>query len=790
MEDHNLEKFVRDQLSVWPMAAANFRALKNVETRSLTVNGLEVKLQHNPARIRSSAAKVDKASLQARKCFLCGANRPLEQMSLLFEGRKGRKYDMLINPYPIFPDHMVIARNIHVPQSIWHRMTDMTDLARHYPAFTIFYNGPKCGASAPDHFHFQACPHGLMPLEIDIDRKLDALESSVTVPAELSFLASVKDAKLYRYSKLTKGVFVLTARTSKSMSKLFFRLVDCLPQREDETEPMFNLLTWYKTSPSLKLAGISHGRFGEYRAVLLARDKHRSHHYFSEGADHLTMSPGCADMAGLFIVPDADDYAKIDKRLLEEMLSEVSISEETENKIIRRLTRSQQTVQVGIMSGREIEFEMISDGAGKQKVVWEDGRISYGGALYDELVFDACTVSSMFAEPSFILYGVTIGVDFHWERRQTQKFAGTLKFIVDGDKITAVNVIGVEDYLLSVISSEMKASASLEFLKAHAVISRSWLMTQILKRREACGEQCPSVKEDFTDADGVRHYVRWYDRDDHKLFDVCADDHCQRYQGLTVAVGDNVRKAIDQTWGEVLMHDGKICDARFSKCCGGMMERFSTCWEDVDYPYLEAVPDTPSGEDMGIDLTREDDARRWILGETPSAEDAFCDTEDASILSQVLNEYDLETKDFFRWKVSYTRRELSALIRERSGQDIGMVESLEPLRRGPSGRIMLLSIRGDKSSMVIGKELVIRKFLSTSHLKSSAFVVDIEKSSQSPADDVITLHGAGWGHGVGLCQIGAAVMSVRGYGYRDILSHYYPGSICSASVGTEKTSDQ
>ena len=787
MEDNNIGKFIRDQLSVWPMAAANFRALKRAETRSLTVNGLEVRLQHNPARIKSSAAKVDRASLQARKCFLCGDNRPQEQLSMQFEGRKGRRYDMLINPYPIFPEHLVIARNMHVPQSIWHRMTDMTDLARHYPAFTIFYNGPKCGASAPDHLHFQACPHGLMPLEVDVDKELDSLESSGLMPEALSYLASVQDAKLYHYSKLTMGVFVLTARTSKSMSKLFFRLLDCLPQREDETEPMFNLLTWYKTSPSLRLAGISHGRFGEYRAVLLARDKHRSHHYFSEGEDHLTMSPGCADMAGLFIVPDAEDYAKLTVKLLEEMLSEVSISEETERNIIRRLTRTQQTVQVGIMSGKEIEFEIISDGAGRQKVSWEDGRISYGGTLYDELVFDACTAASMFAEPTFILYGVTIGVDFHWERRQTQKFAGMLKFIVDGDNVVAVNVIGIEDYLLSVISSEMKASASLEFLKAHAVISRSWLLTQILSRRDKDHPEQASVKEDFIDDSGVLHYVRWYGRDDHKSFDVCADDHCQRYQGLTVAVGDNVRKAIDQTWGEVLTYNGKICDARFSKCCGGMMERFSTCWDDVDYPYLEAVPDNPSEKvDIGIDLTREDDARRWILGGDSEASDSFCDTGDTAVLSQVLNDYDMETRDFFRWKVSYTRAELSALISRRSGQDIGTVESIEPLQRGPSGRIMRLSIKGSKMSMVIGKELVIRKFLSDSHLKSSAFTVDVEESPESADKDVITLSGAGWGHGVGLCQIGAAMMSVRGYRYKDILSHYYPGSLCSVYIEPDK----
>ena len=777
-EDKLIEKFVGDQLSVWPLAAANFRALKNVETRSLTVGGLEVRLQHNPARIRSSAAKVDKASLQARKCFLCAENRPPEQRHLEFEGRKERKYDVLINPYPIFPNHLVIARNIHTPQSIWHRMTDMTDLARHHPSFTIFYNGPKCGASAPDHFHFQACPHGLMPLEADIDKDIDLMQASGETPEALDYVTSVQDANLYHYGKFTRGVFVLTARTSKSMAKLFYRLVDCLPQREGETEPMFNLLCWYRKSPSQKLLGISHGRFGEYRAVLLARDKHRSHHYFSDGPDHLTMSPGCADMAGLFIVPNEEDYAKLNAHLLEEMLSEVSVSETVEKNIIWKLTRTQREVHVGVMSGKEICFEMISDGAGKQKVVYENGRISYNGALYDELLFDSITMSSMFAEPTFLLYDVTIGVGFHWERKQVQKFAGSLKFIVNEDKIIAVNIVGVEDYLLSVISSEMKASSSLELLKAHAVISRSWLLAQI-EGRKAGGNACEnSVKEDFTEQ-GTRHYVRWYDHKDHELFDVCADDHCQRYQGLTVAVGDNVRKAVDETWGEVLTDNGELCDARFSKCCGGMMEKFSTCWEDKDFPYLKALPDTPEEEQVP-DLTVEENAEKWITGDIPQAEKSFCNTSDAAALSQVLNDYDMETRDFFRWKARYTRGELSALISTRSGQDIGLLESIEPLKRGPSGRIELLSIKGSKSSMVIGKELVIRKFLSSSHLKSSAFVVREEKSPDNNAEnDTITLLGAGWGHGVGLCQIGAAMMAVRGYSYRDILLHYYPGSVCA-----------
>ena len=794
-----IRKFVRDQLSVWPLAAANFRSLKRAQTRSLEVGGLTVRIQHNPERIRSSAAKVDPAAIRARRCFLCADARPAEQRSLKFEGRKGRKYDILVNPYPIFPDHLVVARDAHVGQSIWKCLVDMADLAHHHTDCTVFYNGPRCGASAPDHMHFQACPRGLMPLEGDVDRQLDTLRSAPVGPSsgtagisgpsgrdgsDLRYLTSVKDADLYHYRKFTRGVFVLRARTSKSLAKLFYRLLDCVPVPEGESEPMFNLLMWYKPlAGGRRPAGNTHGLAAfEYRAVVLLRGAHRSHHYFDEGPDHLTMSPGCADMAGLFIVPDAGDYAKLDARLLTEMLDEVSVRPEVEREVLWRLTRTQPTLEVGILSGKEIVFEIISDGAGPQTVRYREGKIDYNGALYDELFFEAATPSTLFAEPTFILHDVVIGVEFHWERRQRQVFAGSLKFIVEKNRVVAVGVVGVEDYLLSVISSEMKSTAGLEFLKAHAVISRSWVMARIRDRRGVVRKTQPepvglpalitrltsslnpvlserpvapasgaSGAEAPADASGRSEKAtvicRWFDHDDHRQFDVCADDHCQRYQGLSVAVGETVRRAVDETWGLVLTHDGELCDARFSKCCGGLSERFSTCWEDRDLPYLAALPDTPDHRPGNV----------------------FCDTQDPEILSQVLHDYDLETKDFYRWRVEYGRAELSALIARRSGHDIGLVQALEPLETGPSGRIKTLRIVGDRETLVVGKELMIRKILSESHLKSSAFSVTFE-------GDRVILEGRGWGHGVGLCQIGAAVMARRGYGFRAILAHYYPGA--------------
>lgn len=746
MSYSRIEKFVCDQLSVWPMAAENYRNLKKAETRTLPVGGLNVVLQYNPARKISSEAKLDKKSISERPCFLCPENRPREQYDIDFEGRKGKRYRITLNPYPIFPSHLVISSTDHTPQSIWHRYPDMLDFVATNRKYACYYNGPESGASAPDHMHFQGCPRGMMPLENAVDKLLGSARSH----SELECLTNLKEAKLYHLNMFTRGIFVLRGATPKSVTKLFYRLADCASMTlGGEPEPKFNVISWFEDN--------------EYRSLVIFRSKHRPHNYFSDGPDHLSMSPGCADMGGVMVAPEESDYEKMTPELLSQVISEVSIGEDDEKALVWRLTRHQETLEVGIMSGQQILFEIISDGNGEQKVEYSEGKILYNGTLYDQLIFDAKTPSTMFAEPSFILYGVTIGVDFHWERQVTQKFAGRLKFITDGGKVTAVNEIGVEDYLLSVISSEMKSSAGLEFLKAHSVISRSWVMAQILNRKKSVAGFLPceaphNVAElvtmlDCKAGEGKEEshdteYIKWFDHDDHKVFDVCADDHCQRYQGLTMAVGETVRKAIDQTWGLVLKSGGEICDARFSKCCGGRMELFSTCWEDKDYPYLQALPDTPDGKPGG---------------------DPFCDATDEKILSQVLNDYDLETKDFYRWTVEYSRNEVSDLIRTRSGIDFGTIQELIPIERGPSGRIKRLRVVGSKREMIIGKELIIRKWLSSSHLKSSAFTVIWN-------GDKLTLKGSGWGHGVGLCQIGAAVMASKGYSFQAILGHYYPGS--------------
>ena len=390
--------------------------------------------------------------------------------------------------------------------------------------------------------------------------------------------------------------------------------------------------------------------------------------------------------------------------------------------------------------------------------VTADGQVAWNGTVADKVTF----------EPSengfFELKGVTIGVNFHWERKEDQRFSGALHLIVENGRLTAVNVLPVEDYLLSVISSEMSATASLELLKAHAVISRSWLLAQIDKNKRITEEH-----EDYKACEegGEDEMIKWYDREDHVNFDVCADDHCQRYQGITRQSTERVRDAIKATWGEVLTYGGELCDARFSKCCGGVYEEFENCWEPKHYDYLEARRD---GEDeMNFpDLTKEAAAEEWIL----TSPKAFCNTTDKQILSQVLNNYDQETTDFYRWTVEYTQEELAALILKRSGVDYGQILDLQPVARGTSGRLYKLKIVGTKKTLTIGKELEIRRTLSPSHLYSSAFIVERHDVTDGVPGKFV-LRGAGWGHGVGLCQIGAAVMGEKGYNYKEILLHYF-----------------
>lgn len=423
------------------------------------------------------------------------------------------------------------------------------------------------------------------------------------------------------------------------------------------------------------------------------------------------------------------------------------------------------SVHVGIMSAERIKFTLCgtymhcgTPVEGAHEVSLAGGEIQWGPHIYHSI-----ELTPQSHDCTFALADVTIGIGFHWERKEEQRFSGSLTLTVHDGSILCINTIDTEEYLTSVISSEMSATASAELLKAHAVISRSWLMAQIRKDRHSRQTTQPSATED--------ELIKWYDHEDHTLFDVCADDHCQRYQGVTRASTPEVAEAVRSTRGEVLAYGGEICDARFSKCCGGATEEFRCCWEDRDMPYLKSRLDR-SGYSPLPDLTDEAQAEKWIR----TSPEAFCNTSDHNILSQILNSYDLETAHFYRWKVSYSQQELSRLLLSRTGIDFGQITGLISVARGRSGRIWKLRISGTRRSLTIGKELEIRRVLSHSHLYSSAFVVDCEDVSAEGIPARFTLTGAGWGHGVGLCQIGAAVMGEKGYGYKAILQHYYSGA--------------
>ena len=734
------------QLAVWQQAKDNFEALSGVGVKEVTVGGFPVKIQFNPARIVSSAAKVDPKTIKERKCFLCAANRPAIQEGIPFMGKKA-EYSVLINPFPIFPKHLTVPDVNHVNQTIegeWERFEDMLSLSESLDEFLFFYNGPKCGASAPDHMHFQGGNKGFLPLEYNYN----ALEKKL--------LCATEGAKVYAVENYMRGILTIEATDKLAAVAQFRKIYNCLEVKEGEWEPMLNLLAWV----------VKENNQTKYISVIFLREKHRPSHYFAEGDANILLSPASVDMGGVFITPLEKDFNKVTEKELVEIADEIQISNEFFG-LVKNALREQPMVSVGIMSEKEISFELNNaynftcpdnsetfEVKGPQTAVESNGKVLWDGKEYTELVFTPKGIGT------FWLRGVTIGVNFHWERKEDQKFGSALKIIVEHGKLTAVNVIGVEDYLTSVISSEMSATASPELLKAHAVISRSWLLAQIEKNKEIVASNseysaCTQTEDEL---------VKWYDREDHTNFDVCADDHCQRYQGLTRASTLKVREAIEATWGELLMDGNKICDARFSKCCGGAVEEFQYCWEPVKYSYLVKLRDGKNTQDLP-DLTIEENAHKWIM-ENP---EAFCNTTDKNILSQVLNNYDQETVNFYRWKEEYTVKELSELVYKRSGVDYGEIIDLIPVERGTSGRLVKLKIVGTKKTMTIGKELEIRRTLSTSHLYSSAFVVE-------KTDGKFILYGAGWGHGVGLCQIGAAVMGEQGYKYKEILLHYFVGA--------------
>lgn len=759
MEDSSISRFFNRQLEVWTDARHRFRDLKHVETRQFSD---QLKLQWNPARIVSTGAKIDKKTLGERPCFLCDKNRPKDQMSKQID----EKFHLLVNPFPILPVHFTIPARKHQPQLIYKNYGEMHRFISLHSDLMVFYNGPKCGASAPDHLHFQAGTNGILPLQTNWQRLSRNLTDIISLNDEEK-ISVVRD--------FIVPAFVIISKSAESDEALFRRLYKAMPQRGDETEPMMNIISWRKGE--------------EFISVVIPREKHRPEAYFAEGDAQFVVSPGALDMSGLIITPREEDFRKLTEEKALSLLQECGVSEEKMNAIIAKLKASkdaedaaeasstlynkgkQPDVTVGIVSAQKIHFSLnkpyLAKGEkvlGEQVVEFSEGGVLWNGNQYSQLTFHPQS-----ADASFSLSDVTIGVNFHWERKETQTFLGTLRFVVESDKIVAINELPVEKYLESVISSEMSATSSLELLKAHAVISRSWLLAQMMKRREVA----ESGNNFFSFTKKEDTLIRWYDREDHTLFDVCADDHCQRYQGITKETSPHVAEAIRQTKGQILMDGDEICDARFSKCCGGITEEFQYCWEDTPKTYLTAVRDIALGVEHTLpNLTNEEEAEKWIRFNPP----AFCNTQDKKILSEVLNDYDQETVNFYRWKETLSQEKLQQLIADKLKMDLGAILDMKAVERGKSGRISKLQIIGTEKIFTIGKELEIRRTLSDSHLLSSAFVVDKYDKDEQGVPQRFELIGAGWGHGVGLCQIGAAVMGEQGYHYDAILLHYYQGA--------------
>lgn len=786
------------QLAAWPEAARRYRDLQNIETKEIDLGGMPVRIQFNPARAVSTLARTDAAAIKARPCFLCRDNRPAQQEVLPFEGCDGLRYEVLVNPFPIFPEHYTVPAVEHTPQRIAGRFPDMLRLAEAFPDMVVFYNGPESGASAPDHFHFQMGCRGFLPVETHFDRL-----KPVTVMRPGRAVIAVTSGYI-------SGLPVITAPDGDSATAAFLRVLRSLPVSPATGEPQLNILCWKDTL---------------FRILVIPRKAHRPSCYFAPEDRAVHISPASVDLGGVFIVPVEADFRRVNAQVLRDII------EETVD------TSWQPVIDVGLLTAPQMRVRFNQpftgpdsrggDICGEQAFTLTDGMVEWNGKRYGRLEFrPAGSASEGGDSRGFTLHKVRIGINFHWEREEDQLFSGGLTILPSEEGLVAINSVLTENYLLSVISSEMNGDAPEEFLKAHAVISRSWLLARptLGGGDNAHGSEgsCHSAAANGDNPDSQEspenghsgqgisalgsfendRIIRWYDREDHSLFDVCADDHCQRYQGLLRAGNANIRRAIEATRGLVLTDgpDGAICDTRFSKCCGGVSERFSACWADEDYAYLQPVRDyacqqtdednaaddgTPDAVGTLPDLSDEQNAREWIL----SSPEAFCNTSDPALLSTVLNSYDQETADFYRWRVEYTQEELSDLLRRRSGIDFGSVLELRPLRRGASGRIIELLIRGTLQTVTVGKELEIRRWLSESHLYSSAFVVDtVYAEPASDGQDIrpdinapaiptgFILHGAGWGHGVGLCQIGAAAMSSRGCTFDRILAHYFRGS--------------
>ncbi len=775
--------FFNEQMRRWKEVEKRFKDLQSqVETRTLqTESGIRLSVQYNPSRIGSTTAKVKKSEVKKRPCFLCDKNRPMEQIEQPVEGI----FHLLVNPFPILPHHLTIALRRHRPQQLLPMLNGMLQIASRMHDFVVFYNGPRCGASAPDHGHLQAGARGVIPIQRDwryyntqltrLYPQTDKAQSEMEENGEAHPAAAISMLGGYACP-----AFVVETSAEKPCDFLHKKLIDALAKKQGLAEPDVNILCWHE-------AGYADGA-PTLVSVVFPRKKHRPDAYYKDEArGGLLISPGAVDMGGLLIAPREKTFRRLTAKTAISLLREVTMSSSecaTIGKLMgdptyrsrkntiennNELHATEPIISVGILTANSVRFTLHGNytakgttATGTQEITFDDGAILWNGHHYSSITFHPTTDES--GSQGFTLCEVTIGVGFHWERQVERTYPGELRIIIDEEKLVVINDVPLETYLASVVSSEMSGKADVEFLKAHAVVSRSWLLNQIEHR----GKQTTGFFQ-FTRKDD--EYIRWYDRQDHTLFDVCADDHCQRYQGIDCQTPEACA-AVEHTRGEVLTDEaGHVCDARFSKCCGGVSEAFSTCWEDREIPYLQSIADNAEAT-PAPSLSDEDRAEAWIRSES----DDFCHTDNQELLARVLQGYDQETPQFYRWETIIEQEELQRLLQKKRNEDFGEIRALEPVERGSGGRLKRLKIVGTKRTLTIGKELEIRRSLSETHLLSAAFVVTPEYDKDKTIPARFHLYGAGWGHGVGLCQIGAANMAAQGYAYPQILLHYYQGT--------------
>lgn len=689
----NIYEFFILQRSKWALAKKNYDDLEHIKVTTLDLsNGVTIKKQCNPARIVSTTAKIDKASLSKRPCFLCEKTRTKEQDALpFFTGSEASAsdypFEILINPFPILPVHFTMPSRHHELQQIKPYFPTMLDFADKNPDFAVFYNGPRSGASAPDHMHFQ----------IGLAKDIPFYNQAALAEAATVHEVSSSGSPILFRNQWPGACLSIKSKDKLAVEAEFHRIYNALPIPAGEYEPMFNVFAYKKDQT--------------YEVTLFLRSQHRPSCYGTDEGCRL-VSPGALDMAGLLITPRIEDFESVTAQEAEAIYNEVSAPE-----LIDYVNYNL------INEGRKISVGLIET----------DGEINYklNGDFTKLRILNETIFIPKNKDCTFTIENIVIGVNFHWQQERRLTYSGMLRLTKTPDgKNCAINILPVEEYLKSVISSEMSAMSDKELLKAHAILSRSWLIANI---EGVHNEQC-------SDEEGLK----WYDRSAHTIYDVCADDHCQRYQGVTMQTSPLVEEAVEETRGKVLMFDGKICDARFSKCCGGKSEEYEFCWDNTPHPYLVSV-DCP-----------------------------FCNTkeqfdskeEEMKVLRQVLNDYDLETRNFYEWTATYENPDIREII---------------PLDRGKSGRLWKIKIvYNDGREEIVGKELEIRRRLSDSHLYSSWFNIHkaatMPEVSTSATPDTFIIEGRGWGHGVGLCQIGAAVMAAKGYKYDEILLHYFPKS--------------